>query len=143
MIRASALILALCTISCDSNHSLTEREIFQQKFSAFKILSDNHDYLHIMMGEHEGNRQEAFANFSASIINEDNPELTPVHAALKRIENVNNDSLLVRRLDALVDYYQSGLSIQLEAMFKSYGYYGLFDNNSAISIYDSLATGGD
>ena len=76
-------------------------------------------------------------------MNEDNPELTPVHAALKRIENVNNDSLLVRRLDALVDYYQSGLSIQLEAMFKSYGYYHQFDNNSAILIYDSLARGED
>ena len=143
MIRASALILALCIISCDSNHTLTEREIFQQKFSAFKILSDNHDYLHIMMGEHEGNVQEAFTNFSTSIIKENNPELTPVRTALKKIENVNNDSLLVRRLDALVDYYQSGLSIQLEAMFKSYGYHGEFDNNSAISIYDSLARGGD
>ena len=135
--------MALCIISCDSNHTLTEREIFQQKFSAFKILSDNHDYLHIMMGEHEGNVQEAFTNFSTSIIKENNPELTPVRTALKKIENVNNDSLLVRRLDALVDYYQSGLSIQLEAMFKSYGYYRQFDNNSAISIYDSLARGGD
>ena len=67
MIRASALILALYTISCDSNHPLTEREIFQQKFSAFKILSDNHDYLHIMMGEHEGNVQEAFTNFSIAV----------------------------------------------------------------------------
>ena len=140
MIRASALILALCIISCDSNHTLTEREIFQQKFSAFKILSDNHDYLHIMMREYEGNVQEAFTNFSTSIIKENNPELTPVRTALKKIENVNNDSLLVRRLDALADYYQSGLSIQLEAMFKSYGYYRQFDNNSAISIYDSLAT---
>ena len=141
MIRASALILALCTISCDSKHPLTEREIFQQKFSAFKILSDNHDYLHIMMGEYKGNRQEAFTNFSTSIMKEDNPELTPVHTALKRIENVNNDSILVGRLDALVDYYQSGLSIQVEAMFKSYGYYRQFDNNSAISIYDSLTAG--
>ena len=46
-------------------------------------------------------------------------------------------------LDYLIDYYQSGLSIQLEAMFKGYGYYGQFDNNSAISIYDSLARGED
>ena len=76
MIRGSVLILALCIISCDSSHPLTEREIFQQKLSAFKILSDNHDYLHIMMGEYEGNRQEAFSNFSTLIMNEDNPEQT-------------------------------------------------------------------
>ena len=138
MIRASALILALCTISCDLNHSLTEREIFQQKFSAFKILSYNHGHLHIMMGEDEGNRQEAFTNFSTSIMNEDNPELTPVHAALKRIENVNNDSLLVRRLDALVDYYQSGLSLQIEAILRGYGYLKTFPIDSALIIYDKL-----
>jgi len=143
MIRVPVFILALCIISCDSNHPSTEREIFQQKFSAFKILSDNHDYLHIMMGEYEGNRREAFSNFSTSIMNENNPELTPVRAALKRIDNVNNDSLLVRRLDALVDYYQSGLSLQLEAIFKSHGYHRQFENNSAISTYDSLAREGD
>tara|TARA_Y100001936_G_C16030793_1_gene645408 strand:+ start:1130 stop:1561 length:432 start_codon:yes stop_codon:yes gene_type:complete len=124
--------------SCGNKPTLIEREIISEKISAFNILSDNHDYLHVMMGEYDGNKQEAFDKFNGIIAMEDNSELLPIKKALSRITSVNKDSLLVNRLDALVDYYQSGLSIQIEAIFKGYGHNIPFEGKSALVIYDSL-----
>ena len=124
--------------SCGNKPTLIEREIISEKISAFNILSDNHDYLHVMMGEYDGNKQEAFDKFNGIIAMEDNSELLPIKKALSRITSVNKDSLLVNRLDALVDYYQSGLSMQIEAIFRGYGQLQMLDFNNAMSLYDNI-----
>ena len=41
-------------------------------------------------------------------------------------------------LDYLVDYYQSGLSLQVEAILRGYGYLKTFPIDSALIIYDRL-----
>ncbi len=42
------------------------------------------------------------------------------------------------RLDDLVDYYQSGLSIQIEAILKGYGFEEVFSIDAVMDIYDDL-----
>ena len=44
----------------------------------------------------------------------------------------------VKRLDYLVDYYQSGLSMQIEAIFRAYGQLQVLDFNNAMSLYDNI-----
>ena len=126
--------------SCSANKSLTERDILQNKLNAFYFLSDNHDKLHIMMGEYDGDKQYAFIQFRSILNDYKNIELLPISRALNNINDVDRDSIRVRRLDALVDYYQSGLSMQIEAILKAYGYNEVVHDQSILSIYDSLAS---
>jgi len=42
-------------------------------------------------------------------------------------------------LDYLIDYYQSGLSLQVEAILRGKGYLETFPLDSAIIIYDNLS----
>ena len=126
--------------SCLENKSLTERDILQNKLNAFSFLSDNHDKLHIMMGEYDGDKQDAFIQFKSILNDYKNTELLPIYIALNNINDVDRDSIRVRRLDALVDYYQSGLSMQIEAILKAYGYNDVVHTKSILSIYDSLAS---
>jgi len=42
-------------------------------------------------------------------------------------------------LDYLIDYYQSGLSLQVEAILRGKGYFKTFPLDSAIIIYDNLS----
>ena len=126
--------------SCLENKSLTERDILQNKLNAFSFLSDNHDKLHIMMGEYDGDKQDAFIQFKSTLNNYENTELIPISKAFNNINDVDRDSISVRRLDVLVDYYQSGLSMQIEAILKAYGYNDVVHNQSILSIYDSLAS---
>ena len=44
----------------------------------------------------------------------------------------------VMELDYLIDYYQSGLSLQVEAILRGYGYLKTFPIDSALIIYDKL-----
>ena len=110
-----ALIIIL---SCSNLIKFNEQEIFHQKVEAFQFLSDYHHYLHIMIDEEEGDKIKAFSEFKNAPQLITNIELIPIKHALDRIEDVNNDQKDVQRLDDLVDYYQSGLSIQIEAMLR-------------------------
>jgi len=49
----------------------------------------------------------------------------------------------VKRLDYLVDYYQSGLSIQIEGILRGYGYLKTFSLENAINIYDTITKKSD
>ena len=131
----SAFILI---VSCDSSSTLSERETFIQKVDAFQFLSDYHHQLHIMIGEEEGNGDKAFQEFLGAIKKLDNPELVPVVSSLNRIKEFSVASEAIMKLDYLVDYYQSGLSLQVEAILRGYGYLKTFPIDSALIIYDRL-----
>ena len=125
-------------VSCDSRATLSERETFIQKVDAFQFLSDYHHQLHIMIGEEEGNGDKAFQEFLGAIKKLDNPELVPVVSSLNRIKEFSVASEAIMELDYLVDYYQSGLSLQVEAILRGYGYLRAFPIDSALIIYNKL-----
>ena len=109
-----------------------------QKVEAFQFLSEYHHQLHIMIGEDEGDGQKAFQEFSDALNNLDNPELIPVKASFNRIKEFSIASETVMKLDYLIDYYQSGLSLQVEAILRGQGHFEIFSLDSVIIIYDSL-----
>ena len=125
-------------ISCNDSTALNEREFFIQKVEAFQFLSDYHYQLHIMIGEDEGDGEKAFQEFSDALDNLDNPELIPVKASFNRIKEFSIASETVMKLDYLIDYYQSGLSLQVEAILRGKGHFETFPLDSVIIIYDSL-----
>ena len=67
-----------------------------------------------------------------------NDELIPIQNALARIDDEMEDFSQVKRLDDLVDYYQSGLSIQIEAIFRGYGYKKSLDMDDIYTFYLDL-----
>ena len=123
-----------------NNHVLdTDRSIFIQKLDALKFLSKYHDQLHVMIGEEEGDADEAFKEFSSALRKNNNSELIPVREALGKIKSFSVSSEKVMKLDYLVDYYQSGLSLQVEAILRGNGYLKTFPLDSALIIYNRLA----
>jgi len=123
-----------------NNHVLdTDRSIFIQKLDALKFLSEYHDQLHVMIGEEEGDADKAFKEFSSALRENNNSELIPVREALGKIKSFSVSSDEVMKLDYLVDYYQSGLSLQVEAILRGNGYLKTFPSDSALIIYNRLA----
>ena len=123
-----------------NNHVLdTDRSIFTQKLDALKFLSEYHDQLHVMIGEEEGDADKAFKEFSSALRKNNNSELIPVREALGKIKSFRVSSEEVMKLDYLVDYYQSGLSLQVEAILRGNGYLKTFPLDSALIIYNRLA----
>ena len=125
-------------ISCSTHIVSGEREIFLQKVEAFRFLSEYHHQLHIMIGEEKGDVGQAFQEFSDALTNLDNPELVPIISSFNRIKEFSIASESVMKLDYLIDYYQSGLSLQVEAIIRGYGYLKTFPIDSALIIYDKL-----
>jgi len=132
-------ILFVSLVGCGINNSFSERDSFVQKLEALKFLNDYHHQLHIMIGEDEGNGDKAFQEFSDALSKLDNPELVPVVTSFNRIKEFTIASESVMKLDYLIDYYQSGLSLQIEAILRGYGYVENFPIDSARLIYDQLA----
>ena len=123
-----------------NNHVLdTDRSIFIQKLDALKFLSEYHYQLHVMIGEEEGNADKAFKEFSSALRENNNSELIPVREALGKIKSFSVSSDEVMKLDYLVDYYQSGLSLQVEAILRGNGYLKTFPLDSALIIYNRLS----
>ena len=130
----------LIVLSCSDEREINERDIFKQKLEAFQFLSKYHHQLHIMIGEEEGNGEEAYLEFMDGINAINNIELVPVKNALKRIKKyISPESEFVLRLDYLVDYYQSGFSMQVEAILRGYGYLNIVPMDSALIIYDDIS----
>ena len=123
-----------------NNHVLdTDRSIFIQKLDALKFLSKYHDQLHVMIGEEEGDADKAFKEFSSALRKNNHSELIPVKEALGKIKSFSVSSEEVMKLDYLVDYYQSGLSLQVEAILRGNGYLKTFPLDSALTIYNRLS----
>ena len=135
-LKTTIFILALILNGCYGPSNIDERLLLQRKVEAFIFLSDYHHQLHIMIDEEEGDKLEAYLQFKNASILKTNVELIPVRSALERIKDVYNDTMNVKRLDDLVDYYQSGLSIQIEAILKGYGYKENLDTDTIMKIYD-------
>ena len=135
-----ALIIFL-GFACELNQKKDEKDVLEQKVEAFIFLSDYHHQLHIMIGEKEGDILKAYNEFKSAPVLQTNIELIPVKEALERIKVVKPENIDVKQLDYLVDYYQSGLSIQIEAILRGYGYKENFENNSIVDVYDKLSKG--
>ena len=134
------LIFSFLVIFCCSDPKMNERTLLQQKLEAFEFLSKFHHQLHIMIGEEKGDVNKAYKEFYNAVINFDNIELIPVKKSLGRIDtnNLNQNAEGVKRLDYLVDYYQSGLSMQIEAIFRGYGHLEILDFKNAMDLYDKI-----
>ena len=126
-------------LGCNKDILDTDRSIFIQKLDALKFLSEYHDQLHIMIGEEEGDADKAFKEFSSALRKNNNSELVPVREALRKIRSFSVSSDEVMKLDYLVDYYQSGLSLQVEAILRGNGYLKTFPLDSALTIYNRLS----
>ena len=126
-------------IGCNKNVLDTDRTVFIQKLNALKFLSKHHDQLHVMIGEQDGDGNKAFKEFSNALRANNNSELIPVIEALGKIKSFSVSSDEVMKLDYLVDYYQSGLSLQVEAILRGNGYLKTFPLDSALIIYNRLA----
>jgi len=124
---------------CDKHIQDTDRTIFIQKLDALKFLSEYHDQLHVMIGEEGGDADKAFEEFSSALRKNNNSELIPVREALGKIKSFSVSSDEVMKLDYLVDYYQSGLSLQVEAILRGNGYLKTFPLDSALTIYNRLS----
>ncbi len=127
--------------ACEANDQINEKTILKQKVEAFIFFSDYHHPLHIMIGEEQGDIIKAYNEFKSASVLQTNNELIPVKEALERIEVVDPENIDVKQLDYLVDYYQSGLSIQIEAILRGYGYKENFEMNTIMDIYDKLSKG--
>ncbi len=135
----SLFVIALFFLfGCDKHIQDTDRTIFIQKLDALKFLSEYHDQLHVMIGEEEGDADKAFKEFSSALRKNNNSELIPVREALGKIKSFSVSSEEVMKLDYLVDYYQSGLSLQVEAILRGNGYLKTFPLDSALIIYNRL-----
>ena len=136
----SLFVIALFFLfGCDKHIQETDRTIFIQKLDALKFLSEYHDQLHVMIGEEEGDADKAFEEFSSALRKNNNSELIPVKEALGKIKSFSVSSEEVMKLDYLVDYYQSGLSLQVEAILRGNGYLKTFPLDSALTIYNRLS----
>ena len=136
----SLFVIALFFLfGCDKHIQDTDRTIFIQKLGALKFLSEYHDQLHVMIGEEEGDPDKAFEEFSSALRKNNNSELIPVREALGKIKSFSVSSDEVMKLDYLVDYYQSGLSLQVEAILRGNGYLKTFPLDSALTIYNRLS----
>ena len=137
--KSSFVIALFFLFGCDKYIQDTDRTIFIQKLDALKFLSEYHDQLHVMIGEEEGDGDKAFEEFSSALRKNNNSELIPVREALGKIKSFSVSSDEVMKLDYLVDYYQSGLSLQVEAILRGNGYLKTFPLDSALIIYNRLA----
>lgn len=133
------LILILLLVgSCDREEIQTEREFFVKKLNAFNLLNDNHELLHIMLGEKKGAGKSAFEEFKSNIQVSNNDELLPIINATNNIIEYSKGNKKIESLDYLVDYYQAGLSMQLESILKGYGVARIVPNDSILIVYDKL-----
>ena len=139
MKQAFILIITLTIFfSCEKNVKISEGYLIEKKIEAFKFLSDYHHQLHIMIGEEDGDKNKALNEFKSSPVLKSNDELIPIQNALNRIDDEMEDFTQVKRLDDLVDYYQSGLSIQIEAILRGYGYKKSLDMDDIYTFYLDL-----
>ena len=91
-----------------------------------------------MLGSDKEKGLIAFNNFKREILKVNNAELIPIVNSFNRIEKYAEEDENIQSLDELVDYYQSGLSIQIESIFKGYGVKRIIPNDSALIVYNKL-----
>ena len=140
MKKILVVFFSLYALNCGIDTKINERELLKQKLEAFQFLSAYHHQLHVMIGEENGDLKKAYYDFKDAINEFDNIELLVIKNAFTRIklDQMSPSSESVKRLDYLVDYYQSGLSMQIEAIFRGYGQLQILDFNNAMRLYDDM-----
>ena len=140
IINVFLTVAILVSPGCTKVEKLQERQILSSKLEAFQFLSNYHDQLHIMIGEEKGDKGRAYDEFRIALLNYENNELIPVKNAFYKIDpnDFSPDHESVKRLDYLVDYYQSGLSLQIEAIMRGHGYLEVLEMNSTLELYDQI-----
>jgi len=93
-----------------------------------------------MIGEENGDIKKAYDEFSNAVNKLNNTELLAIKNAIGRIraDKLSPSSEYVKRLDYLVDYYQSGLSMQIEAIFRGHGHLQVLDFDNVLTLYDKI-----
>tara|TARA_Y100001968_G_scaffold70343_1_gene61473 strand:+ start:299 stop:733 length:435 start_codon:yes stop_codon:yes gene_type:complete len=127
------IFLLFALLGCNSNQkTFDNKNNLNQLIDAYLFLSENHDLLHIMMGEYEGSPIEAYREYQEKIAElKNNNHLKPIFHGLNNIEVINKTNLKnADKFDALVDYYQMGIQIIIEGILKGYGYLGKIPENS-------------
>ena len=138
MIRAKLVLFTMFMCIVIPCGMANERALFVDTVEAFKFLSKYHHELHIMIGEDEGDFKKAYNSFYKYISATSNDRLLPIKNGFFRIKDLKTGSKDVRDFDALVDYYQSGLSLEIEGVLKGYGYTEVVNLDNAITIYDKI-----
>ena len=114
-------ILFLFFIGCTSYKPSAEKNLIDI-IDTYLFLSDNHDLLHIMMGEYEGSPVEAYKDFSDKLsIIDNNQFIQPIKNSFKRIVITKSKLKYAEDFDKLVDYYQSSLELQINGILMGYG----------------------
>ena len=133
-------------ISCsDVNENNTSNNLFNDKenlnslIDAYVFLSENHDLLHIMMGEYDGSPIESYEIYINKIESfNKNYYLKPILTGLDNIIIKNDKLKNAAKFDALVDYYQMGLQIMIEGILKGYGYENILQNSEEYNKIKNL-----
>lgn len=100
-----------------------EKQRLVHLMDAFVCLSEGHEFLHIMMGEAEGDPVTAYQEFRLLLSEHGaNPELISVRLAFGRITDPSNPGKAgAAELDALVDQLQLACQFGYQGVFKGYG----------------------
>ncbi len=124
------LISILIILGCTQT-SFNNKENLDQMIDAYVFLSENHDLLHIMMGEYKGSPIDSYKLYKSKITPlEHNLHLKPIILNLNNIQIISDTLQGADKFDALVDYYQMGLQIMIEGILKGYGYKKTMPKNS-------------
>mgnify|MGYP003980412031 FL=1 len=95
-----------------------------------------------MLGEEKGDEKAAFEQFKSILQISNNDELLPIINAINNIKRFSKSNKKIESLDYLVDYYQAGLSMQLESILKGYGIGRIVPNDSILVVYDKILKNG-
>tara|TARA_B100001250_G_scaffold249331_1_gene214315 strand:+ start:54 stop:494 length:441 start_codon:yes stop_codon:yes gene_type:complete len=121
-----------CNIEPSNVHSFNQNKNLNQLIDAYIFLSETHDLLHIMMGEHEGSPLDSYNEYQTELRPlTNNLYLKPILYGLNNIQVQDNNVLKnADKFDALVDYYQMGIQMMIEGLLKGYGYNGKIPQNN-------------
>ena len=131
------LLVTIIFIGCSPQTSNQQINNFNSKenlnslIDTYLFLSNNHDLLHIMMGEYDGSPIDSYNTYKEKIKElENNLYAQPILSGLNTVTVKNNSLKNADKFDALVDYYQMGLQIMIEGILKGYGYEDEMPQNS-------------
>ena len=116
-------LLFSCQNNSNSKHNYNNNYNLNELIDTYIFLSDNHELLHIMMGEHEGSPINSYNQYSQKINSlKVNSYLKPILHGLNKIKINNNNLDGAEKFDALVDYYQMGIQLMIEGILRGHGY---------------------
>ena len=142
MMQITLLIIFFwgCNNISSPNNYYNSKENLNELIDSYIFLSDTHDLLHIMMGEHEGSPLNSYQEYKNRIaVLNNNYYIKPILLGLNNIVINDNNSLInADKFDALVDYYQMGLQMMIEGVLKGYGYDKMPQNSNEYELIKNI-----